>query len=525
MYERWIVAACTISLVIGMGALRAAAQMLDPTAPPPVAVPEPAGDAPDADPGIRDAIVKIHTTHRAPNPFMPWTRGQQSSSVASGMVIEGQRILTNAHAVAFGSQIYIQPNRSADRYEAEVEAISIDLDLAVLKVIEKPKDFFKDRAALTINTAIPDPRDKVVAYGYPVGGEEQSVTEGIISRIEMTRGTDSYLLRLQVDAPINPGNSGGPIVVDGKVVGVVYEAMEGENIGYAIAALEVERFLKDAADGKIEGKPHITFGAQTVENDALREYLELPDEVTGLMVANLVGDAKDHVLKPWDVITHIGEHDIDNTGMVDLNGKLRVSFHFYLDKMADKHDNKIPLTVRRKGETINVDLPAIYQSTNLVVDLGTERPPYFIYGPLTFSVVNSSATREWYGRYFGLLALMESPIVKRLREEQAVPGEELVFVCSRAFPHRTTKGYDSPTWRVVKTVNGTEIKHLKQLVEYLRDSDDEYLIFEFHESAAEKLVFRRRDLERATEQVLTDNGIRHQASPELRKVWATGDDE
>ena len=49
----------------------------------------------------------------------------------------------------------------------------------------------------------------------------------------------------QIDAAINPGNSGGPAVADGKIVGLVYsKIVQGENIGYLLAADEVRMFLK-----------------------------------------------------------------------------------------------------------------------------------------------------------------------------------------------------------------------------------------------------------------------------------------
>ena len=64
-------------------------------------------------------------------------------------------------------------------------------------------------------------------YGYPIGGKEQSVTEGIVSRIEYSRMYyDVYGLRIQIDAALNAGNSGGPAISNKKIVGL-FELVEG----------------------------------------------------------------------------------------------------------------------------------------------------------------------------------------------------------------------------------------------------------------------------------------------------------
>jgi hypothetical protein len=72
----------------------------------------------------------------------------------------------------------------------------------------------------------------------------------------------------------------------------------------------------------------------------------------------------------------------------------------------------------------------------------------------------------------------------------------------------------------VHAVNGIAIKNLRQLVEVLRDTTAEFLTFEFV-GRGETLVFPRKEMVAATEDILSDNGIRAQASPELLEVWKT----
>src|ERR1700752_1273313 len=168
--------------------------------------------------GIRDLVVKIHAVHHTPDLLRPWAKNSPQQIKGSGVVIDGKRILTNAHVVKYASQIYVQPNQSASYIPARVEAIAPGIDLAILKLDDE--SFFDHRGTLSFAQELPRVKDAINVYGYPTGGTELSVTQGIVSRIEYT---DYYYqttgLRIQVDAALNFGNSGGPGVSHGKLVG------------------------------------------------------------------------------------------------------------------------------------------------------------------------------------------------------------------------------------------------------------------------------------------------------------------
>ena len=93
------------------------------------------------------------------------------------------------------------------------------------------------------------------------------------------------------------------------------------------------------------------------------------------------------------------------------------------------------------------------------------------------------------------------------------------MICSPLFPHRLSRGYDSPVGRIVATVNKQPVKSLEHLVEILRDAEGEFVVFEFAGRSAPPLVFPRRETVAATEEILTDNGVRAQGSPGPLAVW------
>src|SRR5450631_4614000 len=88
----------------------------------------------DPAPAIENSVVKVFATMRYPDPFKPWSKQAPSEVTASGVVIEGRRILTNAHVVLYASQVQIQANAAGDKVAAAVVAVAPGIDLAILQL-------------------------------------------------------------------------------------------------------------------------------------------------------------------------------------------------------------------------------------------------------------------------------------------------------------------------------------------------------------------------------------------------------
>jgi S1-C subfamily serine protease len=486
-----------------------------------LSVPSPAGAAgvedDSAEAKIRDSVVKITTTMRLPDLTKPWTKHSPAEASGTGVVIEGKRILTNAHVVTYASQIFVEGNQSSDKLPAEVVAVSPSIDLAVLKL--EDESFFDKRTPMPRTEALPEVKETVLAYGYPQGGSTLSITKGIVSRIEFTGYSEDVSgVRVQVDAAINPGNSGGPALIDGKMIGVVFSKVaQADNIGYIIPSEEVDLFLKDVADGHYDGKPALHEPLQTLENDALRSFLRLDKKTQGMVVHSPNPADPSDPLRPFDLITKIGDHEIDNTGMVKINDRLRLQFRYLVQKLAK--DGKVPLTIVRQGKTMPIDLPVKAHYRTLIEPLRGKYPSYFVYGPLVFSPVTSELASA-FGRAASMLAVIGSPLVTRRGDYPKFEGEELVIVASPIFPHKIAKGYDNPNYKVVKEINGVRVKNLRHMVEILRDSKEKYTTISFDDRASETIVFNHKEALNATEEVLSDNGLRERASDELLAVWS-----
>jgi S1-C subfamily serine protease len=468
---------------------------------------------------IRDSVVKIYSSLRGPDLIKPWQKQTSQEATGTGIVIEGKRILTNAHVVNYASQVFVEPNQSAEKYAATVEFSAPGIDLAVLKL--EDESFFDKRAPLPRAEKLPEIKESVNVYGYPTGGSSLSITQGIVSRIEFVGyGAHTSGLRIQIDAAVNPGNSGGPAMVDDKMIGLTFSGIRGaDNIGYIIPTEEVDLFLKNIADGTYDYKPAITDQLQTLENEALRQKLGFQKKSVGVVVHEPSSNDPDYPLKKWDVITKIGDHEIDNVFMSKIRDNLRVNFFYYVQSLAK--DGKVPLMIVRDGKELAIELPVTVKTDELFQPLQGRYPSYFIYGPLVFS----PATADFVGRIggggaFSFFAAIGSPLAIRQGDKKAFPDEELVVVCSPMFPHRIGKGYGNPLAKVVKEVNGVKIKNLKHLVETLRDSKEKYIIINFDDRNSETIVFDRREILKATDEILSDNSVRQQASDDLAPIWS-----
>ena len=480
--------------------------------------------AQDETAGLENSVVKVFSSMRFPDPYKPWTKQAPSEATGSGVVISGNRILTNAHVVMFASEVQIRANQSGNKITARVETLARDMDLAILRLDDE--SFFKDHPPLGCASTLPEIKDAVMAFGYPVGGDSLSVTKGIVSRIDFApygydpAATGAAGLRIQVDAAINPGNSGGPAVVGSKMIGLAFASLGGaQNISYIIPCTEIEPYLKDIADGRYDGKPVMSDRLQTLENGALRSFLKLPKDTQGIVVDEAVERAGGVSLKKWDVISKIGDAPVDDQGMVKLGANSRVGFQYLVQSLT--RGGKVPLTIVRDSKVMPIELPVEPAQPGLIPSLDGNYPSYFVYGPL----VLSGATMEYVGGFMrnqgmnNMVGALTSSLLRRMLDRKAFPAEELVVVAAPFFPHRVAQGYSNPMGLVVHKISGVRVKNLAHAVELLRDHTGEFVTVEFEGLFRETLVFAHKEVLAATEAILTDNGVRSQGSPDTLAVW------
>ena len=172
-----------------------------------------------------------------------------------------------------------------------------------------------------------------------------------------------------------------------------------------------------------------------------------------------------------------------------------------------------------------LELPVTLMRPMVIPGLDGAYPSYFVYGSLAFSEANRESIGQLTGegevgtRWMKWLSGMGSPLMKRISDRPAFDGERLVMISSPLFPHKLSKGYSNPILQVVKSINGQCPKNLGHLVEILRDCKDEFITIDMDNMGGETLVFRRKETLETTEEILSDNGVRSQGSPDMLAIW------
>ena len=191
------------------------------------------------------AVVRVFATTQDWDYDSPWQAEGPQSGTGSGVVVGPNRILTGAHVVANATFVQVQKVQDPDKVIAKVAAVWHDCDLALLEVEDER---FTQGIEIPEIGGLPELRDHVSVVGFPVGGEEISITEGVVSRIEIQEYSHSQrgVLAVTIDAAINDGNSGGPVYLGEKVTGIAFQTLhDAENIGEVVPAPILSRWTRN----------------------------------------------------------------------------------------------------------------------------------------------------------------------------------------------------------------------------------------------------------------------------------------
>ena len=152
----------------------------------------------------------------------------------SGVVLTGERVVTNAHVIA-GKQVAVE-SWEGKTLPASLVKIDRRRDLAILAVpsLDAPAAALGDSDRLQAGTP-------VVAVGNPLG-----FTGAVSSGIVHAGGGSSWI---QADVRLAPGNSGGPLAdLRGEVIGINTMIVAG-GLALAIPSRAVQSFLNRAGSG------------------------------------------------------------------------------------------------------------------------------------------------------------------------------------------------------------------------------------------------------------------------------------
>ncbi len=406
------------------------------------------------------SVVRVYATRQEPDYDSPWQSQTPANGTGSGVVIGDGLVLTGAHVVTNATFVRVQKVDEPNKHIGRVRSICHDCDLALLS-IDDGEAFMRGVTPASLGE-LPDLRDRVQVVGYPVGGEEISITEGVVSRIEVQRYRHSErgLLAVTVDAAINRGNSGGPVFRDGKVCGIAFQTLSNaENIGELVPAPIIKRFLEGTERGLDLAIPSLGLRTQSLENPNLRKRLGLAPDDGGILVASVDhGVTSSGVIEPGDVLLVADGLPIASNGSVRYAGRYRTHWNVVL---ADHFVGEtLPVTVLRKKRRLDLDLE-LMPMRRLVPLWQHERPPtYFIYAGLVFQTLGLDFLATW-NRWW---ERAPKEFLHHYYSGVATAGRREVVVLTQVLADEINVGYDALYDESVVEINGEPVRDMADFV-------------------------------------------------------------
>ncbi|KAL4539598.1 hypothetical protein Ndes2437B_g02038 [Nannochloris sp. 'desiccata'] len=414
---------------------------------------------------LMEATIKVFCTHSEPNFSLPWQRKRQYSSSGSGFVIPGRRILTNAHCVDHHTQVKVKRRGTDTKFVASVLSIGAECDIAMLTVDDD--EFWKDLEAVEFGD-LPRLQDSVTVVGYPIGGDTMSVTQGVVSRIEVTSYVHgaAELLGVQVDAAINSGNSGGPAFnALGQCCGIAFQSLKNEDteaISYIIPTPVINHFIQDyETHGKFTGFPALGVEWQKMESPVLRDALGMASGVRGVLVRRVEPTSPvAKVLKQGDVIVSFDGVEIGVDGTVPFRSGERIGFSYLISQKMSGDQAILGILSDKQIKEVKVNLQKPYRL--VPVHIENKPPSYYIIGGLVFTPVTIPLLRAEYGKEFDLDAPVK--LLDKLVHAMAENDSQQVVVLSQVLAADVNVGYEELCNTQVLKVNGIKINNMRDLV-------------------------------------------------------------
>jgi S1-C subfamily serine protease len=451
---------------------------------------------------IRKGVVRLSVTSQVPDYRVPWNPGRITRGVGTGFLIPGKRILTNAHISSNARFIAIQKEADSRMYEAKVEFIAHDCDLALLEVPEK--SFFDGMSPLSLG-GMPSLDSSVTVLGYPIGGRRLSVTRGVVSRIDFTTyshsAADSHLT-IQIDAAINPGNSGGPVLQNNAVVGVAFQGFSGDvaqNVGYMIPVPVIERFLTDIKDGRYDRYVDLSIHQFPLLNNAYRRAVGLAPGDYGVIVSSVLKTSPGAgILKPGDVLLTIDGLPIFSNGYVKIDDE-RVRMEEVVER-------------KYKGDSVRLKILRDRREIDLTVPLGSPwpyliqarrhdvKPRFVVFGGLVFQPLSYDFLKSSNIKDINIIYHSDNFI----NNELYLKTPEIV-VLSKILPDPVNVYLHGFVNSIVQKINDKDIRTLEDVSEAFKERADYYVIRLLGKHRP--VVLERKEVEEARNRIIKGYGV------------------
>jgi S1-C subfamily serine protease len=303
---------------------------------------------------LSPGVVNVHSTSYARD-FFGYVEPQEGSG--SGSVIDQEgNILTNYHVIEGATKLAVSFGGQKN-YAAKLVGGDPDTDLAVIKLVEMPKE------PLTIvplgDSDKLEVGQKVLAIGNPFG-LDRTLTTGVISGLQRpirARNGRPIEGAIQTDASINPGNSGGPLLDShGRMIGINSQILSpsgaSAGVGFAVPVNIARRIVPQLVRSGEVRRPKL--GISTRDVEILKNQIELPVSAGVVIWQVAPGEAAANAGLRGLTQTEDGDVELGDVIVGMDNEKIDGSDDLY--RILDKHQvgETVQLQIVRNGRRTTV---------------------------------------------------------------------------------------------------------------------------------------------------------------------------
>jgi S1-C subfamily serine protease len=429
------------------------------------------------------SVVRVNVTSQPWDFLRPWGKKQPQTKRAIGAVIEGGKVLVTGDLVANSAYLELEVPEGGRKVPATVEFADYEANLAILKTDDT--EFLKGIPQLGV--AESNIGDQLTVWQLESNGRLLK-TDGPMTTAELgPYPVDGAFLiyRMTVQMQGRDSSFTLPVVRDGKLTGVLMAYDNASNNANVVPAPVIQHFLKDAADGKYDGFPRAGYGMSPMRDPALRQYVQMPADVSGGVYINTVlkdGPAGKAGVKKGDVLVGVNDVAVDQDGNFPhpKYGKIPVA-HIFSTMHYVGDTVKLHILRDGKKESVEATLsrkdPASYVSDPYIID---KAPRFYVLGGLVLQEISRQMLKE-FGADWQRRAPERAVYMDRYQSELFEDGPKKIVFLTRVLPTPATVGYEEVTTTRVTKINGVELQSLSDIPAALEKAKNGFHRIDFDE--------------------------------------------
>src|SRR5213595_996071 len=429
------------------------------------------------------ALVRVNVTGQSYDYFRPWQKKAPFSKRALGAVLSKGRVLVTADLVANQNYVELERAESGEKTAANVQVIDYEANLALLEPAEKT---FLD--GITPLEIAPDTvvGDRLAAWQLEPTGA-LIATEGLVTTVQMMPypiEVGQFLTyRISIPMQYRENSYTVPLVKNNKLAGLLLRYDSRSQLLDAIPAPVITHFLREADSQNYRGFPSAGFSFFPTRDPALRDFAGEKGK-RGVYITNVEAGtpAMRAGLKVGDIVTAVGNHDIDENGNYTdpLYGKIELTNLLTAHAYAG---DVVPFHIERDGKAVQLNVTLEHRDAKDYVSPPyylDQAPRYYVLGGLIFQELSRQYLKEW-GPNWQREAPQRLVYLDHFQSELFPDRNRRVVILSQVLPANSTIGYDELAYLTVTKVNGKEIKSLDDLAEAVKHPIEGFIKVETEE--------------------------------------------